>query len=657
MVNGATTRIKCCLENVFWSSFGIRPAGFTDYSGMSLGESVISFDIETSRLPCGDALCYIWQLNVGAILVVGRTLEDFSLELDKMLQACPDDKITIWVHNLSYEFQFLAGVLSFEDDSVLIVKNRRILQAKYKNIVFKCSYMLSNMSLDKWAKALNVPVAKAVGMLDYSVVRYPDTILSLHELYYCIMDVVVLNACVIQQADMYGDSLKSMPATSTGYVRRDAKEALKSGDYCYEDCKPDIEELLLLKEAFRGGNTHANRYYTGKVIENVGSYDLSSAYPAEMLKPIFPIGRAHHVHKRGNTNMKKKLLRLINDNRCILFRVKMSNIHLKKYWEPVPYLAAAQCRRMKKPVFDNGRILMADYLEAAFTELDWDIMARQYDFDYEIIGDIVWYEKGYLPEEYLDVVKKYYNLKTALKGVDAYEYLKSKNKLNSLYGMLVQNPIAEQIVWRDNDYHIEDVSPQELLEEYSKRAVMDYQKGVWVTAGVRHRLQEAVDLIGTDVVYCDTDSVKYHGEHDLSVLNNINIYSAQDRNGNEHPIGLFEYEDDNYSEKFITWGAKKYCGQNGGDLHLAVSGVHKQKGAVELARKGGLAAFKPGFIWKQAGGVTLYYNDIPRANYCISDKNQRYKITRNVLIADSTYTLSLARDYYNLLQGLDLYAV
>ena len=45
----------------------------------------------------------------------------------------------------------------------------------------------------------------------------------------------------------------------------------------------------MLRQAFRGGNTHANRRYVGKICENVISYDMTSCYPAQQVTKKFPM--------------------------------------------------------------------------------------------------------------------------------------------------------------------------------------------------------------------------------------------------------------------------------------------------------------------------------------------------------------------------------
>ena len=58
---------------------------------------------------------------------------------------------------------------------------------------------------------------------------------------------------------------------------------------------PDYEIYKMLREAFRGGNTHANRYYTNYTLHNVHSADRSSSYPDVMCNCKLPISEFYRL--------------------------------------------------------------------------------------------------------------------------------------------------------------------------------------------------------------------------------------------------------------------------------------------------------------------------------------------------------------------------
>jgi hypothetical protein len=122
---------------------------------------------------------------------------------------------------------------------------------------------------------------------DYDKVRFPWTELSDYELEYIVTDVESLVQAMKYRVQRGGDSLVTVPLTSTGYVRRDCKEALKDHYLDLREMKPHEQEYRLLRKAFRGGNTHAYRYYVGQIIDDVYSYDISSSYPTQQLTHPF----------------------------------------------------------------------------------------------------------------------------------------------------------------------------------------------------------------------------------------------------------------------------------------------------------------------------------------------------------------------------------
>ena len=77
--------------------------------------------------------------------------------------------------------------------------------------------------------------------------------------------------------------------------------------------------------------------------------------------------------------------------------------------------------------------------------------------------------------------------------------------------------------------------------------------------------------------------------------------------------------------------------------------MNKKLGAEELKEAGGLEALKEGFTFHKAGGVELVYNDTPPVKEYITPDGYPIRITRNVVIRETTKTLSLTDEYKDLL--------
>ena len=637
-----------------------------------------AFDIETTLIDSVEqSVMYIWQWQFGEdYTVIGRTWDEF-LDLQKRIKAVlPEDRwLVVYVHNLSYEFQFLKGIYSFYPDDVFAVASRKVVKADmWGCFEFRCSYKLTNMSLKQFTSKMMVKHQKLSGEeFDYGVKRYPWTELTDEELEYCINDVLGLVEAVNALMARDGDTLQTIPLTSTGYVRRNAKRALKDGSVHHNfvySILPDIETYRALREAFRGGNTHANRYYAGDIVENVHSADRSSSYPAVMCNCEFPMSAFTPILPKDlNPDYISRCITI--RHKALLLRIGIKNLRLRDPFWGCPYLSKDKCRNIHKAVDteDNGRILEAEYLETTITDIDLKIIMEEYK------GEIIFLQGWYasykkLPQALINEVIKYYKDKTELKGVAGQEiyYDKAKALLNSLYGMMAQDPVKHNLIFKQVGDWEEDSSltDEEILGKSNQRAFLAYQWGVWVTAHSRDALERGIRLVheteGADFVYCDTDSVKYTGMVDWTGYNMDRVQEcresgsmATDPSGVTHYMGVFETEDlkdTGFAYRYFkTLGAKKYAyvEREGEGVHCTIAGVNKKKGGKELDKHGGLSAFTEGFVFREAGGTQAVYNDTPQMDH-VDIEGRSLPITSNVAILPSEYTLGITGEYERIIK-------
>lgn len=629
---------------------------------------ICAFDIEcTNDKRSEQAFMYIWQFQFGSnYTIIGRTWDEFIYFLRCLESHLKKNEfIVIFVHNLSYEFQFLRGIYPFDVEEVFAVQPREVLKCEMMNhFEFRCSYLLTNMSLSAFTSRMGVEAQKLSGEeFDYSKQRYPWTELTEYELQYSINDVLGLVQALKAYMALYQDNLYSLALTNTGFVRRDVKGAMRHFNRNdLRDMQPDFEIFELLRDAFRGGNTHANRYYAGQIMTNVKSRDFSSAYPSAQINLQFPMSPWLREDPETLT-LNRVITKIYRHCRACLMRVRFTNIRLKNKLWGFPYLARAKCD-VYNYENDNGRILRAEYLETALTDLDLKIILKEYDFD--TIEFISFYHSRYgaLPKPLRETVQSYFNAKTNLKGVDGQElyYMKAKNQLNSIYGMTVQSPVKQSIDFL-NDFIIRTDDERELLEAANKKAFLSYAWGVWTTAWARYELEQALDLVfstpGADPIYCDTDSVKYIGDVDFTSFNKEREAralkhggAAQDPNGSWHYLGVME--SDGEYDQFATLGAKKYAYVENGKLGITIAGVNKKVGAQELQEAGGLTQFKEGFVFRKAGGTESKYNDDPEIKEIIRE-GRPIRITSNVYICDSEYTLGITGEYARIIERANIW--
>lgn len=637
-----------------------------------------AFDIEaTNDMEIMQAYMYIWQFAIktseGINVIYGRTWQEFRDFIENTISAnlSEHERIIIFVHNLSYEWQYLKSVLDFDPEGVFAMDDRKVLYARYGKIEFRCSYMQTNLSLDSLTKKFNVDHQKLSGTeYDYKKIRTPLTELSERELQYCINDVVGLVEAMEKRID--GETYHTLPYTSTGYVRREVKKSMYKVRPWLINIQPDLETYELLLEAFRGGNTHANRKYTGKIITNVISIDKSSAYPSAQVMYLFPVSR----FLKDDILTIDHLIELIEKRkRACLFRIRFWNLSANEdvYF---PYISRHKCRNVIGCIEDNGRVLFTQYCETTLTDIDFKIIMDQYTFTDVEITCLYSARYGTLPEAYRNIVKKYYQLKTELKGIPEKEeeYHKSKEKLNAIYGMSVMKPTKELLLYDPvlKLFYEDDKGIEELLKKYIEKPYQSYAWGVWTTAIARRELQRMIDACGECALYCDTDSVKYSldiykerkTENEIEKIEsdirrrigryNTDCYklasdtggTAYDTAGTEHSLGIFE--DDGAYTRFVTLGAKKYAYEDETGLHVTCSGVNKKLAPKELGK---LENFKEGFIFHDAGGTESVYNDTYTG--FIKRHGADIEVPTNVLIRDSTYEIGITGDYKWLLKHAD----
>ena len=683
-----------------------------------------AFDIECSTVWLDDnpknfdvhSFMYVWQCQIEEYTIIGRTWEEFLSFLMALRSAVirfGNVALVLWVHNLAYEFTFLSGIYPFKPDECFFRDDRKPIYVRmFGCFEFRCSYCQTNMSLALLCEQMKVKHKLSGQMFDYSKVRYPWTELSEYEIDYITTDVSSLVEAMKKRISMTGDSLLSAPLTNTGYVRRECKESLKDQYMDIREIKPEIEAYRLLRKTFRGGNTHANAQYTGKIVDDVYSYDIASSYPTQQLTQMFPMGKYRFL-PAGTTI--DRVFMYIGLNFSVVATYQFKKIRLKNPKEPMPYISLSRCDCYNF-ILDNGRVLEADYIEISLTEIDLQIVIDQYDFSKVDVIECMVTKKDYLPKSYRDVIMKYYERKTKLKGDDSeegyYLYMHSKGMLNAVYGMSATDPIHQNIRYYNGNYKHSDYNvlssgiienhfiekekllraknykfkvsgiQREEIKEISKKAYKErvrkaqnkilksapfpYQWGVYTTSLARLQLQRAIKLCGSQIVYCDTDSVKTIGPVPIDKLNDEYLKNAKkvkayadDKNGKRHYIGLFE--DDGHYQKFITQGAKRYAYINdNGKMGVTVSGVTKkinEKTGVPFAVEEleTLERFQPGMIWKEAGGTMAVYNDNDNFDYTDPETGKTVRITKNVAIIPSTYEMTYSKDYKLLLTNIALY--
>lgn len=663
----------------------------------------LSFDTETTSTyiePNGIkekfAFMYVWQFGIDGYYCYGRTWEEF-IHLCKFIQSSLNlndkKRVIIFIHNLSFEFQFFRKY--FDWLNVFATRSRNPIKALTSyGIEFRDSLILSGYKLANVAKNLTShKIPKMIGDLDYSLVRTKDTTFSEKELGYMLNDVRILIAYIDEQREEYGDITK-IPLTNTGRVRRFVRnECFKEKSYhgkIKAQTIKDENEYLTLKQAFAGGFTHANPNHVGKKYHNIASFDFTSSYPTVMIAEQYPCSKAI---PQNWVNWER--FNEINEKALQIFTVEFTGLQTKVYFDN--YISKNKCLDVKGEIENNGRIFSADYLKIIITSVDWDVIKQVYSWKTIKISNQIAYYKDYLPKPIIQSILHFYKKKTTLKHVKGKEaeYLHGKGMLNSCYGMAVTDIVHCEEIYAGDQWSEQPADGQKEIDNYNKsyNRFLYYPWGVFVTAYARHNLWSGILEFKDDYIYSDTDSIKaknyknhmkYIDEYNQEITNKLekcldhygidkSELAPLDVDGIAHPLGLWDFE--GVYKTFKTLGAKRYIVENlpyktqhsmaknkDDILEITIAGLPKDKGRdylLKISNNDMNQVFK-NFTDKMlvpaddSGKMTAYYDDEEKTAIIKDYQGHYTKVTSksSVHLSKASFEMTLASKFIKLLEML-----
>ena len=577
--------------------------------GIELFNVCASFDIETYSWKENDqkrAVMYIWQFCINGLCIVGRTWKQFVEMIDAIVEKLglfEKRRLFIFVHNLSYEFQWIKDRFTWL--KVFAVDERKPVYAVADNgIEFRCSYILSGFSLATLAKNLQYKIKK-LETLDYKIARHSKTPIKRDEMLYCLNDVkiVVLYLTELLQTEW---NLNTIPITNTGFVRRFVREC------CMVDAENrkspykrmrynelmlqmtmNVQEYQQLKRAFQGGFTHASTWYSGKLVHNATSRDETSAYPYVLVAMQFPMSSPEHIEIHNEKEFIENLSLY-----CCCFDICFEGLEATTTFEN--YISVSRCWERQGIQENNGRIVSARKIWTTITEQDFLIIKKMYRWKKCYVSNFMRFKRDYLPRDFVKAVLTLYADKTKLKDVEEMirEYFAKKGMLNATFGMSVTDPVRTLITY-DTEWKAELPDVEQVLDKYNndKNRFLYYPWGVWCTAYARKRLLDAILAVGEeDYLYSDTDSVKFlHAEKHQDYFDKENektLLYLKDAcafhhlpekyirpktvKGKEKILGVWDFDGDYKSFKALR--AKSYMYETyDEEIHLTNAGLNKTK--------------------------------------------------------------------------------
>lgn len=577
--------------------------------GKNYQNRLICFDIETTHFKDDFdrdiLLTWHWQAMVQDAPdeePIYYTWDSWRACLAGLLDFCQGKPTLCFVHNLSYETEAIIRNLGEHEISEVFATDRhKMLKFTLDGLLeFRCSYYLTNKSLALCGKDAGLEKLD----MDYQEIRLPGQKIPKEDEEYCRRDVEIMIKKIRQLEIQEGMPFTKFPLTNTAFLRQECRAEMKQNPEnrkLFKRLRMNADQYLLCKDGFSGGYTHANYMYVGKVVEKVHSFDFGSAYPFAMLVHMYPMGAWHWIAPEKVTWKDISFMLRPDSNLCFIGDFELWGADGKKVVSKTAntYLSSSKCVCTKDLVLDNGRVQSATMINTVLTSLDLQIVLEAYTVKRIVVRRFMWAKMGYLPDELVRCMLKYYERKQTLKGVENEEdnYMKAKNRVNSFYGMLVTALLHDAIELEDTewkrvflDYSDKDAVNDQLAKYYNSwNSFLAYQWGVFVPAWTRFHLWHDI-IIPNDkrVIYCDTDSAKVVDmKKCLPSIAKYNEWAKGVRQErlkmlgyeNDFPdLGIFDHETaDGAYLGFCTWGAKKYLVKDHtGVFKMTVAGLSKK---------------------------------------------------------------------------------
>lgn len=563
---------------------------------------IAAFDIETSRYKVEEnkeiAFMYIWQMAIEDVVVYGRTWDEFRnflAVLAEELNLTEKHKLLVYVHNQKFDFSFFKSEVNISEENFLSKSKSDVIKCVVESYFeFRDSLCYTERSLEQIGELIGIP---KLSSYDYDRVRLPETPLTDEELQYCENDVKILVKFFRNEVESkYHGYICSLPYTATQKVKQIIRKNYRNDAYKpyawshkMTQSKEDKLRLDMLRKSYWGAFSFINPLYNGRVLNDVHSIDIDSAYPAAMLFQKFPDTKFQSCKLPENA---RELLKSSDKIAYIIvckikgLKNKYPNMgylpfYKRRDWELLPSSIRSEC----------GKIMTsANEMLIVITEVDLEVLYELYEFEELRIFNVYSSKKRYLPKYIINTIMELYGNKKAAKiqlnqikkkrkptPEEEYNYNLIKTYLNRVYGIFVQDPIPVRYAYNEKE---NEVLKTDTVELSGFSEVVMYQWGVWVTAYARRNIIHLMKKIAVtedgkyqdNILYVDTDCIKYKPKHaaDSTRINNIiNDFNADVKHQVEkifwgdHDIyhqleGIGTLDKEMY-DRYKQLGLKRYC--------------------------------------------------------------------------------------------------
>ena len=524
---------------------------------------IITFDTESSKIADNLVCTYLWSACINGEYVYGRTPQSCFEFFDELSDY--EGKWYVWVHCLGFDSIYLNDVLGEFDDVFAIAKYRPI-RIKWRNVVFRCTYALSNLKLEELAEFYNLAHKK--GEMNHDLIRHYETELTDEEWEYVMNDVFVLYDYVKILQKKYGD-FANVPLTFTSCDRDLYREYIWKYSYKKEGDNPkydklstirkdmldhapqNYEQYTMCRDTYHGAFNYINPEYIGVTITSHNgirtiSADAHSQYPNHMVINQYP-----------------NALKPLPLDKCTVPNFVSQPFAIAKF--AFEYLTLRDngfpCISESEVLFGdggkgrdivNGKVIECKNCIISLNSIQFNSLYKNYKFKvYRILG-MFSATTDYLELGMITMIRDLYRDKTlaensvkrataktninALSGMFAYDYTKDDVKYDNGKWSYDDNlkkdreQVSKKIEDLDKKWRRRFDPTKDHRENHDNMNYTKYQCAGAITAYAKADLLDVNQAIGRDkVLYNDTDCVKFICRNEEEYQECLRILAERDK--------------------------------------------------------------------------------------------------------------------------------
>lgn len=569
-------------------------------------ESTTISHTEKNKIIVDHCFCYMFQLSLGDNIFLIRNIDDFKKLLTNIIDSMPkgknskNNRLLLWCANLSHEWSFLKNMFDDIGVSRVFAKTKRnILEVELnEKIIIKECIGLLGYSLANIAK-LYTKTQKAIGDLDYKLIRHCETILTDTELYYCYNDVKILGELFETVENMFLKKSMNIPMTTTGICRAECKKRMGDNKKIFNR---EINSRILSEQnynmirryGYNGGWCGSNAKYVGEHLHNVFCVDEKSEYPYQMNSKLYPSGKAIEIEPTADNYKQiikaKKLYYAVITFKEITAKTEHCIINTSKIMNP---------QNITDVHTVNGKLFSGKNVQLCVNNVDIETLKLLYNLKQPTLNYLMYFEgKKSIPKYLKDNINEHYKRKVEISELLKTEkdkekikdlkkeYAETKKKINAHYGMCATRMYKENLEYSNGDF----ISKTNTFDKLCKSLWVDSFIAYFCTSYARFQIAKYASKFPDIVIQYDTDSLYFRKDEKneykklIAEVEKENEFIIENNKKHFKPefykycYNMGTWEIDNNGEPytdFLILGAKRYIKTYNNETSCVIAGLPK----------------------------------------------------------------------------------